>query len=261
MSKNFGRVLRYCRSLGSKSQLELALDAGVSARHLSFLESGRAEPGRDVVAKLAAALEISDTARNALFAAAGFSPALNTEPKAPGRLRLLEQMILNWDPHPSALGNSEGCIMSTNVSMRALHATLTATVSALQGLSAAELALGPRGFGPHLKNREALERRYAQCRALEQLVSGAAVDHPPSQKDVLPPAEMQFEGAFGALSFELVEATAGHPLHGSKHAVRIYSMVPSNRETEAAVSAMVARHESANATRQTWTTSQRNALN
>lgn len=248
MSKNFGRVLRYCRSLGGKSQLELALDAGVSARHLSFLESGRAEPGRDVVAKLAAALEISDTARNALFAAAGFSSALNCEPKAPGRLLLLEQMILNWDPHPSALTDSEGCIMSTNVSMRALHETLTATVSALPGLSAAELALGPIGFGPHLKNREALERRYAQCRVLEQLMAGAAVDHLPSQKDVLPSAaEMQFEGAFGALSFELVEAMAGHPLHGPKHAVRIYSMVPSNRETEAAVSAMVARHKSANA--------------
>ncbi len=59
MSKTFGRVLKYCRRLGGKTQLELALDAGVSARHLSFLESGRAEPGRDVVARLAEALEIS----------------------------------------------------------------------------------------------------------------------------------------------------------------------------------------------------------
>jgi transcriptional regulator with XRE-family HTH domain len=245
MSKTFGRVLKYCRGLGGKSQLELALDAGVSARHLSFLESGRAEPGRDVVARLAAALEISDTARNALFAAAGFSPATDSTPMAPGRMLHLERMLLNWDPHPSVLTDSEGRVVFTNVGMRALHAALTATENSLLGMSAADLALGAKGLGPHLKNREELECRFAHCRALEQLIAGSDVDRPCSPANKQGPVAMLFASEFGALSFELVEAVEGHPFRGRRYALRIYSMVPSDHETEAAISAMVARYMSA----------------
>jgi transcriptional regulator with XRE-family HTH domain len=244
MSKTFGRVLKYCRALGGKSQLELALDAGVSARHLSFLESGRAEPGRDVVTKLAEALDISDIARNALFAAAGFLPSPNPDAIAPGRMLHLERMLLNWDPHPSALTDAEGRVLRTNVGMRALHAALTGSVSRLLGMSAADLALGAKGFGPHLKNREDLALRFVQCRALELLIAGADVDNPRRPTSSSGPATMLFASELGALSFELVETVEGHPLHGRERALRIYSMVPSDPETEAAMSTVIARYGS-----------------
>jgi transcriptional regulator with XRE-family HTH domain len=245
MSKNFPKVLKYCRSLARRSQLELALDAGVSARHLSFLESGRAEPGRDVVVKLAVALDVSDTARNALFAAAGFLPAPGVASGNPGRILRLERMLQNWDPHPSLLADSRGCVLATNAGMRALHAALTGVEINLQGISAAELAVGDTGFGPYLKNREALQRRFAHCRALEKLVSGGSVAEPRADADGPTPTEMLLESEFGVLSFELVEAIEGHRFHDQEHAVRIYGMMPSDRKTDAAVSTMTARYKPA----------------
>jgi len=247
MSKSFRKVLKYCRGLAGRSQLELALDAGVSARHLSFLESGRAEPGRDVVVKLATALAVSDAARNALFVAAGFSPAPSATSRDPGRVLQLERMLQNWNPHPSVLTDSRGCVLATNMGMRALHAALTGVVANLQGFSAAELAVGAKGFGPYLKNREALGRRFARCRALEQLISGGSVEAPQTEADGPAPSEMLFEGEFGTLTFELVEAIEGHRFHDQEHAVRIYGMMPSDRETEAAMSAMTARYKAAHA--------------
>lgn len=247
MSESFRKVLKYCRRLAGRSQLELALDAGVSARHLSFLESGRAEPGRDVVVKLATALAVSDTARNALFVSAGFSPAPSATSKNPGMILRLERMLQNWNPNPSVLTDSRGCVMATNVGMRALHAALTGVVADLQGFSAAELAVGGKGFGPYLKNREALERRFARCRALEQLIAGGSVEVPQTEADGPTPSEMLLESEFGALSFELVEAIEGHRFHDQEHAVRIYGMMPSDRETEAAISTITAHYNAAHA--------------
>ncbi len=154
-------------------------------------------------------------------------------------------MLLNWDPHPSALTDAQGRVLLTNLGMRALHAALTGTVSSLSGMSAAELALGATGFGPYLSNREALSRRFAHCRALELLIAGADVDNPRTPTSSTGPAAMLFANELGALSFELVEAVEGHPFHGREHALRIYSMAPSDPETEAAMSTVVAQYGSA----------------
>src|ERR1041384_3134595 len=68
------------------SQLDLAGDAEVSARHLSFVETGRAAPSRDMVLKLAERLEVPLRERNVLLVAAGFAPAVPQRPRgAPAR--------------------------------------------------------------------------------------------------------------------------------------------------------------------------------
>src|SRR5215210_8077406 len=70
-----GALLRDWRVRRRHSQLSLALHADVSARHLSFLETGRARPSREMVQQLAEALEIPPRERDALLLAAGFAPA------------------------------------------------------------------------------------------------------------------------------------------------------------------------------------------
>lgn len=75
MSNAFGRELRRWRDLRRVSQLQLSLEAGVSSRHLSFLESGRAQPSRAMVLRLAEHLGVPREARNTLLGAAGFAPA------------------------------------------------------------------------------------------------------------------------------------------------------------------------------------------
>ena len=70
-----GPLLREWRAARRLSQLDLALAADVSARHLSFVENGKSQPSRDMVVRLADALEMPLRERNALLMAAGFAPA------------------------------------------------------------------------------------------------------------------------------------------------------------------------------------------
>ncbi|MEO0636761.1 MAG: helix-turn-helix domain-containing protein [Pseudomonadota bacterium] len=72
-STSFSSLLKHWRKLRRFSQLDLALEAGVSARHLSFLETGRAAPSRDMVLRLASDLEVPLADRNGLLQAAGFA--------------------------------------------------------------------------------------------------------------------------------------------------------------------------------------------
>jgi len=67
-------LLRHWRTSRRLSQLDLALDTGISSRHLSYLETGRAQPSRDMVLRLAVALQVPLSERNALLLAAGFAP-------------------------------------------------------------------------------------------------------------------------------------------------------------------------------------------
>src|SRR5438034_7343801 len=70
-----GPLLREWRGRRRVSQLELALDAGVSARHLSFVETGRSKPGREMLLSVLARLEVPFRERNRLLLAAGHAPA------------------------------------------------------------------------------------------------------------------------------------------------------------------------------------------
>ena len=70
-----GNQLRDWRTRRRMSQLDLALEAGVSARHLSFLETGRSRPSRDMVLRLCEELSVPMRDRNGLLLAAGFAPA------------------------------------------------------------------------------------------------------------------------------------------------------------------------------------------
>ena len=79
-SLRVGDLLRSWRQRRSLSQLELALDACVSARHVSFLETGRARPSRQMIMHLAEHLEIPLRDRNGLLLAAGYAPAYPERP-------------------------------------------------------------------------------------------------------------------------------------------------------------------------------------
>jgi transcriptional regulator with XRE-family HTH domain len=75
---SFGVLLKQWRDRCGFSQLDLALESGVSQRHISFLESGRAKPSRDMVLELATVLEIPLRQQNLMLSAAGFAP-IHTE--------------------------------------------------------------------------------------------------------------------------------------------------------------------------------------
>ena len=78
--QQFGALLRDWRQRRRLSQLDLAAEADLSTRHLSFVETGRARPSRDMVMRLSDALELPLRSRNALLVAAGFAPSFPERP-------------------------------------------------------------------------------------------------------------------------------------------------------------------------------------
>lgn len=104
---SFSDQLRANRRNRGQSQLQTALVAGISQRHLSFLESGRAKPGRGVVLALSAALGLSVTRQNQLLLAAGFAPvfdAATTPADEPGLIdRAMHAFLRSHEPFPALL--------------------------------------------------------------------------------------------------------------------------------------------------------------
>jgi transcriptional regulator with XRE-family HTH domain len=100
-----GPQLREWRKRRRRTQLDLALDAGISARHLSFVETGRSKPGRDMLLRLAEELEVPFRERNRLLLAAGHAPAfpersLQDPALAPVR-EALDRVLAAHEPYPA----------------------------------------------------------------------------------------------------------------------------------------------------------------
>ena len=103
-----GVLLREWRATRRLSQLALALEAGISSRHLSFVETGRAQPSREMIARLADTLGMPLRERNALLVAARFAPehpesALDTPRLAQVR-RAIEAILAQQEPYRRAGG-------------------------------------------------------------------------------------------------------------------------------------------------------------
>ena len=113
-----GELLQQWRRTRNMSQLALALEANVSSRHVSFVETGRAQPSRDMVLQLAAALDVPLRERNALLLAAGYAPlyresTLDT-PELGAVSRALNAILAKQDPYPAVAMNRRWDILTTN---------------------------------------------------------------------------------------------------------------------------------------------------
>jgi transcriptional regulator with XRE-family HTH domain len=113
-----GELVRQWRTLRHLTQLELALEAGISARHLSFIESGKALPSREMVTQLAEALAIPLRERNALFLAAGFAPTHRetglAQPEMALINRAIEFILKQQEPYPALVLNRHWDITRAN---------------------------------------------------------------------------------------------------------------------------------------------------
>ncbi|HBK93099.1 MAG TPA: transcriptional regulator [Parvularcula sp.] len=128
MNRTFGDVLRDWRQVRRMSQLDLALAADVSARHISFLESGRASPSRAMTLKLAAALDMPKVAANEALASAGFAAAYPVfAPDAPDLApirRAISMTLMSHHPFPGIAINRTWDVLEANESARQLLAAL-----------------------------------------------------------------------------------------------------------------------------------------
>lgn len=150
-----GEMLRDWRLRRRRSQLALALDADVSARHLSFLETGRAKPSREMLHRLAERLEIPHRERNMLLVAAGYAPEHPQRRLDDDALRevraAVDLMLAGLDPCPALAVDRHWNLLAANPAAGRL---LAGIAPALAGppLNVLRVSLHPDGLAPRIAN-------------------------------------------------------------------------------------------------------------
>lgn len=151
-----GALLRAWRQRRRRSQLDLALDAAVSQRHLSFIESGRAAPSREMVLRLADQLEVPLRERNALLLAAGYAPLFAEralDDPAMGAARAAVQAILSAHLPCAALAvDRHWRMLAANAAVPALIGAIENRALLTPPVNVLRLTLHPRGLAPRIAN-------------------------------------------------------------------------------------------------------------
>ena len=150
-----GALLREWRQRRRFSQLALALHAGISARHLSFLETGRARPSREMLLRLAERLEVPHRERNALLLAAGFAPqhherTLDDPALRPVR-RAVELLLQGLEPCPALAVDRHWNLLAANRAAGALLAGVSPELAA-PPVNVLRASLHPGGLAPRIAN-------------------------------------------------------------------------------------------------------------
>lgn len=250
---NAGELLREWRNRRRMSQLDLALEAGVSARHLSFVETGRSQPSREMVLTLAEQLQVPLRDQNALLLAAGYAPAfsetpLETEEMEPVR-RALDAILAGHQPYPAVIVDREWEIVASNKAAQMFLEGVSEDLLA-PPLNALRITLHPEGLAPRILNfrewsdhlltrlhRQALLSQDPALAALErELVSYPRVE---PASGISEPAEMLFvplrlglpSGA--ELSLFSTIATFGTALDITLEELSIESFFPADEGTDA----------------------------
>jgi transcriptional regulator with XRE-family HTH domain len=150
-----GQLFREWRQRRGVSQLGLALKAAISARHLSFLETGRARPSREMVLRLAEHLEVPLRQRNGLLLAAGYAPAFRErsldDPALAAAAQAIERLLKGHEPYPALAVDRHWNLVKAN---RAITPFLNGVAPSLlePPVNVLRLALHPDAMAPCIAN-------------------------------------------------------------------------------------------------------------
>jgi transcriptional regulator with XRE-family HTH domain len=150
-----GLLLREWRLRRRLSQFDLALSSAVSARHLSFVETGRSRPSRELVLHLAERLEVPLRERNRLLLAAGFAPAFSERPLADPELasvrRALDRFLAAHEPYPAVIVDRHWNLVLSNDAVRLLTEGVAPELLEPPA-NALRATLHPDGLAPRIRN-------------------------------------------------------------------------------------------------------------
>lgn len=177
----FGTHLKRWRTLRRMSQLDLALEAEVSTRHLSFIETGRSAPSREMVLHLAEMLDIPHRERNALLLAAGYAPEYRErgldDPEMESARRAIDLVLAGHEPFPALAFDRTWNMVAANRMMSVFLDGIDERM--LQPpLNVVRLSLHPDGLAPRIVNfNEWRDHMLGRLRRqLEQMADPALAD-------------------------------------------------------------------------------------
>ncbi|RCG31294.1 XRE family transcriptional regulator [Sphaerisporangium album] len=151
----FSQALRERRTRSRLSQLDLAIRAGTTQRHISFMESGRSAPGRSMVVRLAESLELPLRERNGLLLSAGYAPVYPEtdlgDPALAAIRTALDHILTGHLPYPAVVVDRHGDLVASNTAFTALFGDVDPELLAPPA-NVYRLALHPRGIAPRILN-------------------------------------------------------------------------------------------------------------
>jgi transcriptional regulator with XRE-family HTH domain len=153
---SIGQSLQYWRKLKKISQLDLALEANISARHLSFIETGKSQPSRETVTRLASALKLSLKQQNGLFVSAGYSPVYpSTNLDAPKMIpvrQAVERMLKQHEPFPAVATTRNYDILLPNHGYENLVTRFAGASALMKYPNVYKLVFAKEGLSQYIKN-------------------------------------------------------------------------------------------------------------
>jgi transcriptional regulator with XRE-family HTH domain len=258
-----GQLVRSWRESRHLSQLDLATEADISQRHLSFIESGRAAPSRDMVLLLAEQLDVPLRERNTLLLAAGFAPVFrHREPGDPALERakaMLGRVLAAHEPYPALTVDHHWTMVAANAALPPLLAAVAPEL--LQApVNVMRVSLHPKGMAPHIVNlgewrAHLLERLRRQFRVTRDPVIDAlakevaaypGADEKPGARPAAGVADevavpLRLKVPEGILSFLSTITVFGTPLDITLSELSLEAFYPADAETAAALRARFGR--------------------
>src|SRR5215469_3748684 len=258
-----GDLLRKWRQRRRMSQLSLACDAGISTRHLSFVETGRSTPSRDMVLLLAAQLDIPLRERNALLNAAGYAPVFPERPLADPALetarKAVDLVLKGHEPYPALAIDRHWTLVASNQAITPLLVGLDPALLQ-QPVNVLKLSLHPLGLAPRIANLaewrthlfERLSRQIAVSadQVLMDLLNELR-DYPlPAGRMTPPSADRDYGGIIvplelitevGVLAFFSTTTTFGTPVDVTLSELALESFFPANAATARALQNLAGR--------------------
>ena len=256
----FGQLLRQWRVRRRWSQLDLAVEAEISARHLSFLETGRAQPSREMVVLLVEVLQVPLRDRNELLITAGYAPLYHeTSLDAPALSHLhraLDFTLRQQEPYPTLVLDRRWNVLKVNEGCARVQAYFLdpVAVAELGPPNAMRLMFHPQAFRPYIVNWEATAASLIQWlhrdvingfgdtesrTLLEELLSYPDVPHHWRTRDLTAPLvpflAIHFRKHDLDLQFFTTLTSLGTPYDITLQELRIESFFPADEATEAAL--------------------------
>jgi transcriptional regulator with XRE-family HTH domain len=253
-----GALVRSWREQRHLSQLDLASDAEISQKHLSFIESGRSAPSREMVLRLAEQLDVPLRERNAMLTAAGFAPVFRHRPlDDPALVRarsVIDRILKAHEPYPALTIDRHWMMIAANSAVAPMLGgvdpyLLTPPVNVLR------VTLHPRGLAPLIVNlaewrAHLLDRLHRQFRltrdpAIDALLKELSaypasatrrVERGSLEDEIAVPLRLRTPG--GVLSFISTVTTFGTPTEITLAELSMETFYPADAETAAAMHAL-----------------------
>jgi transcriptional regulator with XRE-family HTH domain len=250
--QQLGPLLRQWRERRRLSQLELALKARTSARHLSFVETGRSKPGRDMMLRLLGQLAVPFREQNQLLLAAGHAPAFPDRPLGGPELEpvreALDQILSGHEPYPAFVVDRAWNLVAANSSTQVLMSAADVEPALLEPpINVLRVSLHPRGLGSLVVNLaewrahflERLEHQIAmtgdgQLVALAEEIASYPIPAAEPDRHRLGPVRFRLPGG-AELSFFGMFATSDTPFDVTSSELAVELLFPADRATATAL--------------------------